>query len=121
MRPSVALTLPASEHVRPLSLPEQDWLLQGRRIRHVVFDRSGDPVRLVVPDPRWMALHKLWLSDKPERNVNKVKKDRQQGELLAHAVAAYMQRSFPVDDVFREGVPEALHPYLRHFSAHGAS
>lgn len=121
MGPSVALTLPASEHLRPLRLPEQDWLLRGRRISHVVFDRSDDPVRLVVPDPRWMALHKLWLSDKPERNVNKVKKDHQQGALLAHAVATHMRRSFPVDDAFLEEVPEELHQYLRHFSVHGVA
>jgi hypothetical protein len=33
-------------------------------------------------DPRWMDLHKLWLADKPQRNVRTKDKDRRQGEAL---------------------------------------
>jgi len=31
--------------------------------------RDGEAARMVVPDPRWFALHKLWMAKKPERNA----------------------------------------------------
>src|SRR3546814_10570655 len=37
---------------KPIPLPEQEWLLPGTRISHVVVGRDGSPARLVVPDPR---------------------------------------------------------------------
>ncbi|HEX4896601.1 MAG TPA: GSU2403 family nucleotidyltransferase fold protein [Solimonas sp.] len=109
-----AATFPPYEELRPPPLPEQDWLMRGTFVSHVLFDLEQQPVRLVVPDPRWMALHKLWIADKPQRNPNKVPKDREQGMRLARAVAVDMHR-FPVGDEFRRQVPEILQPYLRAF------
>jgi Nucleotidyltransferase len=60
--------LPRNEPLAPIGLPEQDWLLPGRRVEHVVCGLDGVPARLVVADPRWFALQKLWLADKPTRN-----------------------------------------------------
>ncbi len=47
---------------KPVPLPEQEWLLPGRYVDQVVVARDGSPARLVVPDPRWFALQKLWLA-----------------------------------------------------------
>ncbi len=117
MAPSIARHYPQGEPLRPIPLPEQEWLLLGRPVRHVVLDRKNEPVPLHVPDPRWMALHKLWLADKPERrerSSRKVAKDREQGLSLAHAVTLHMP-GFPVDDEFRASVPAELQQYLVHF------
>jgi hypothetical protein len=75
--------LPAAEAFDPMaSLIEQEWLLLGSPLRHVVATVRGRACPLYVPDPRWMALHKLWLADKPQRKASKREKDRRQGEVL---------------------------------------
>jgi hypothetical protein len=110
MAPSVAETLPRSESLRPHPLPEQEWLLQGRLVQQVVPASDGTAALLAVPDPRWYALHKLWLADKPGRSPLKVPKDRKQGEALLQAIALAMPR-FPLDEAFMASLPEALRRY----------
>lgn len=89
---------------------EQEWLLNGKPVRHVISDISGYPVPLFVPDPRWMSLHKLWLSRKPERNPAKRGKDEKQGRLLFKAVAEKMQVPYPMNADFVLSLPEELRP-----------
>lgn len=103
--------LPRFEQLRPIPLPEQDWLLPGHRISHVVCGFDNLPARVVAPDPRWFALHKLWLADKAERNPLKKGKDRAQGETLLELVDGYMPH-FPLDDDFAAGLPAELLPYF---------
>src|SRR3546814_8199717 len=71
---------------KPIPLPEQEWLLPGTRISHVVVGRDGSPARLVVPDPRWFALQKLWMSAQGKRNPLKRGKDQIQDTALLDAV-----------------------------------
>ena len=52
-------------------LVEQEWLLCGKAAFVVVATQRHRACPLYVPDPRWMALHKLWLAKKPERNAQK--------------------------------------------------
>jgi hypothetical protein len=108
--PSRAATMDGRERPRPVPLPEQEWLLPGRRIDQVVPCRDGTAARLVVPDPRWFALHKLWLSEKPARNPLKRPKDRKQGLALLDAVAEAMPH-YPLDKDFMAELPAELLPY----------
>ncbi len=111
MPKSLERTLPRTEQLCPFGLPEQDWLLPGRRVEHVVCGLDGLPARIVAPDPRRFALQKLWLADKPGRNPLKRPKDRKQGELLLVAVAQRMP-DYPLDDEFRTDLPEPLQVYF---------
>ncbi len=108
--PSVSPALPPGE-LRPLPLEEQEWLLWGTPLENVVCSLAAKPIpaRIVAPDPRWMALHKLWLSRQPKRRVDKRPKDARQGALLLTAVAERMPR-FPLDDEFEARIPEVLQP-----------
>ncbi len=82
MAPSL-VPLPETEVFEPkVSLLEQEWLLRGRPLSVVVATIRQRACPLYVPDPRWMALHKLWLSRKPERNAMKQPKDLRQGDPL---------------------------------------
>jgi hypothetical protein len=109
--PSLFKTMPRDDEFSPTAtLPEQEWLLQGRPIRHVIVARDGRPAPVFAPDPRWMALHKLWLSQKPERDPTKRPKDKQQGEILLKAVVERMQSSYPVDTDFVMDLPQELLP-----------
>jgi hypothetical protein len=109
--PSVAGTLPRSEPLRPEPLPEQEWLLRGSRLEQVVPASDASAARIVAPDPRWYALHKLWLAEKPARSALKRPKDRRQGEALLRAIRAVMPR-FPIDDAFVVSLPEELRGYV---------
>jgi hypothetical protein len=108
--PSVSPALPPGD-LRPLPLEEQEWLLWGTPLDNVVCSLAAKPIpaRLAVPDPRWMALHKMWLSRQPKRRAEKRPKDARQGALLLAAVSERMPR-FPLDKEFESKIPEALQP-----------
>jgi hypothetical protein len=103
--------LPKNEAFDPMaSLVEQEWLLKGTAVSVVVATVRGRVAPLVVPDPRWMALHKLWLADKPERRADKKDKDRRQGNVLLDAVRHFMQASHPLNVDFVFALPEDIRP-----------
>lgn len=105
--PSRATTMGRRDQPRPVPLPEQEWLLLGRPVDQVAVCRDATPVRIVVPDPRWFALHKLWLSAKATRNPLKRPKDRKQGIALLNAVREAMPQ-YPLDEAFEAEIPEEL-------------
>jgi len=107
--PSRANTLGAKDRPRPVPLPEQEWLLLGRLVDQVIGCRDGSPARIVTPDPRWFALHKLWMSAQAKRNPLKRPKDRTQGLALLDAVATAMPH-YPLDDAFEASLPNELQP-----------
>lgn len=106
--PSVMSTLSKDEVFATAAIPEQEWLLLGKPIRRVVCAKDISPAPLFVPDPRYMALHKLWLSKKESRRNDKKGKDYKQGELLMDAVVRNMQTSHPVNLDFVLELPDDL-------------
>jgi hypothetical protein len=105
--PSRAATLYRTDQPRPVPLPEQEWLLQGRPVDRVVICRDGSPARIVAPDPRWFALQKLWMSGQAKRNPLKRGKDLKQGMALLNAVSVAMPQ-YPLDEAFETDLPEEL-------------
>jgi len=108
--PSRAGGMRPSDRPLPIPLPEQEWLLEGRTVNRVVVARDASPARIVAPDPRWFALHKLWMADQEKRNPLKRPKDRKQGVALLDAIRETMLQ-FPMDDGFRDGLPPELVGY----------
>ncbi|MEI8396982.1 MAG: GSU2403 family nucleotidyltransferase fold protein [Rhodospirillaceae bacterium] len=108
--PSRAGGMRPTDRPLPIPLPEQEWLLEGKTVSWVVVARDGSPARIVAPDPRWFALHKLWMSDQEKRNPLKRPKDRKQGFALLNAVWEAMPQ-FPLDADFRNALPEELLEY----------
>ena len=108
--PSRAGTMVLSDRPRPIILPEQEWLLLGTPVEQVVPCRDGTPAKIVAPDPRWFALHKLWMSDQSKRNPLKRTKDRKQGLALLDAVADGMPH-YRIDEEFVASLPEDLLPF----------
>lgn len=107
--PSRAATLPRTESLRPVpTMPEQEWLLLGEPVSEVVLTRDAKAARVVVPDPRWYALQKLWLAQKPTRNPKKQPKDQRQGALLWELALEGAFPFHPIDDEFVQSVPEEL-------------
>lgn len=108
--PSRVATLAGKDRPRPVPLPEQEWLLPGRRVDQVVPCRDGSPARIVAPDPRWFALHKLWLGAQAKRNPLKRRKDTVQGTALLNAVAEAMPH-YSLGHEFVKSLPDELMPY----------
>ena len=104
------------EPLHPLPLPEQDWLYRGRPLRRIVCGLDARPAPLLVPDPRWFALHKRWLSDKPGRDPLKRPKDRNQAEGVWAAVRERMPH-YPLDEHFTADLPELLQPVYAQLAA----
>ena len=109
--------LPVEEAFKPMaSLIEQEWLLKGTPVSNVVATIRNRACPLHVPDPRWMALHKLWLADKPERKASKKSKDARQGEVLLDAVRYFLPNSHPIDTGFVLDLPEELQPHFNRWA-----
>src|SRR3546814_7776461 len=79
-------------------------------LARTVVARDGSPARIVAPDPRWFALHKLWMSAQAKRNPLKRPKDAKQGTALLDAVAEAMPQ-FPLDAAFAAELPDELAPH----------
>lgn len=115
---STIATMHRSDRPKPVALPEQEWLLPGRRVSRVVVGRDASPARIVAPDPRWFALRKLWLAEQDKRNPLKRGKDRIQGTALLDAVGQRMPQ-FPLDAAFESGLPAELRMHLAAWQAEG--
>ena len=90
----------------------------------MAIDAAGFPVRLVVPDPRAFAVHKLWMSRRADRDPLKRSRDAAQAGAVAGLVARYLPhlpfrtddlRSFPRDVVVQAAslFAGASHPKAR--------
>jgi hypothetical protein len=97
---------------KPEPLEGQEWLLRGKPVDAVLVDFDGWPVALSAPDPRYFALHKLWLSKRPGRPGPKRVKDERQGRALLEAIRRYMPH-YPIDDAFAVDLPDPLRGELR--------
>ena len=114
--PSKVKAMGRNTRPTPVPLEEQEWLLKGRFISHVVVGRDASPARLVVPDPRWFALQKLWLSMQDKRDPLKRGKDRRQGTTLLDAIQEGMPR-FKLDAAFEAELPDELRPQFQNWKA----
>ena len=69
--------------------------------------RDFSAARIVAPDPRWMALHKLWLGNQTKRHPDKADKDRRQGIALLEVIVGTMPH-YPMDGAFVASLPKVL-------------
>jgi hypothetical protein len=101
--------LPSNEPFEPVAtLQEQEWLLRGTPVQCVVTTNKPGTCPLYAPDPRWMAVHKIWLSQKPERKASKKGKDARQGMVLRDATRYFLMDRYPMDLDFVLELPPEL-------------
>lgn len=101
----------------PVPLPEQEWLLPGRRVSRVAVARDGSPARVVAPDPRWFALQKLWMADQDKRDPRKRPKDSKQGLALLECIHQALPGVRLDDADFLAAMPPDLQPYYDRFAS----
>lgn len=66
------------------------WLVSSPKLKQVIIGDDGYPAAMACPDPRAFALHKIWLSEQPDRNPLKKNRDRQQALAVAYLVSRYL-------------------------------
>ncbi len=80
------------------------WHESAPPFEAIAIDARGFPLRMLVPDPRAFAVHKLWLSRQPRRAPLKRRRDHEQAITVAALTARYLPhlpfefealRSFP--------------------------
>lgn len=91
---------------------EQEWLLRGHRMSHVVSDTYGKPTRVVVPDPRWWALYKLWRADQQVTDSPNRIHTREVGMASLYLVLEHMPH-LKLDATFEKELPNVLRHLLQ--------
>jgi len=98
------------------------WHESAPRFEALAIDVRGLPVRMVVPDPRAFAVHKLWLSEEASRNPAKRRRDRMQAEAVAYLTLKYFQHlPFEVSKLksFPKHIVEKAKPLFDVAAIHG--
>ncbi|MCL2524055.1 MAG: nucleotidyltransferase domain-containing protein [Betaproteobacteria bacterium] len=80
----------APADLKPSWLPNMKWLLASEKFQSVVVGQDGLPAPMICPDPRAFAVYKQWLSEQPDREPGKMKRDQQQ----AAATIALVREKF---------------------------
>lgn len=96
---------------KPEVLEGQDWLMLGKPVSAVVIDFEGWPVQISAPDPRYFALHKLWLASRRGRPALKRPKDERQGRAALQAIKDHLPH-YALDNEFVAGLPAPLQSQL---------
>jgi hypothetical protein len=108
---AVAAQYSKAQPWKPKAMEGQEWLLLGKPVNAVLIDFEGWPVHIAAPDPRYFALHKLWLSKRRGRPAAKRVKDERQGKAVLDAIAQYMDH-YPLNTEFVANLPAALRDQL---------
>lgn len=83
------------------------WHESAPPFEAVAIDAKGFPLRMVAPDPRAFAVHKLWLSQQPGRNPLKRRRDHEQASNVAALTSRYL-RHLPFNFEALRSFPRAL-------------
>jgi hypothetical protein len=78
----------------PADMGDLAALMAAPKFSQVVIGRRGDPVTMAVPDPRALALHKLWLSQRQDREPLTQTRDRCQAAALAELILRYLPQYY---------------------------
>jgi hypothetical protein len=71
-----------------------EWLVNAPKLNAVALDERGYPVKLVVIDPRIFALHKVWVSNREDRDPLKRRRDKAQAVTAALIAKRFLGLTF---------------------------
>jgi hypothetical protein len=87
------------DDLEPIEMAGADWLIASPPHTETVIAHDGYPLRIVVPEPRTFALHKLWVSQRPDRSAVKRPRDIEHARVVGELVKTYLQLPFSTDDM----------------------
>ena len=83
------------------------WLESAPPFEAIAIDEKGGPLRMVAPDPRSFAAHKLWVSRRADREPIKRRRDFAQAEAVAQLTATYFEH-LPFNATAMQALPKAV-------------
>lgn len=83
------------------------WQESAPAFESLAIDVKGRPVRLVAPDPRAFAVHKLWMSGRADRSPLKRRRDEAQARAAAALTSRYLTH-LPFDPSALRSFPKPL-------------
>jgi hypothetical protein len=104
--------------IRPAPIVGLQWLVNAPVVEVIVLDERGFPTPMRCPDPRYWAVHKLWLSRRSDRDPQKKIRDQQQADVILRLIAERLPQ-FLLDPGFRQGLPKELAGMLEHQATPG--
>lgn len=84
------LDIPQGNDLTPVEIEGLKWLVNSPKIDLTVLDTRGFPLTMSVPDPRSFALHKIWVSEREDRDPLKQRRDKDQAYLVAELIAQHL-------------------------------
>jgi hypothetical protein len=78
----------------PAELGDLAALVGSPKFSQIVIGKDGTPATMVVPDPRALALHNLWLSQQPDRPQAQKWRVRIQAMALAELILRYLPQYY---------------------------
>jgi hypothetical protein len=92
-------TMKVDADVEATQMPGVQWLLSSPPLEAVAIAEDGYPVRIVVPDPRTFALHKLWVSQRADRQTIKRPRDATHAAVVSELAGQYLQQRLVAKDM----------------------
>lgn len=104
-------TMKAGADLEATPMPGAGWLLQAPQFEQTIIGEDGKPLRMVVPEPRTFALHKLWVSQRDDRSPLKRPRDAAHARLVAHLARKYLRLKFASSDM--QWLPKELRVLIK--------
>jgi hypothetical protein len=102
MQPNKMISSPtfsdAPEDLEAAAIAGQ-WLINAPKFEQIVMGADGRPLWVSCVDPRAFALHKYWLSKRPDREGIKRQRDARQARAAAQVATAYLGLEFNAKDL----------------------
>ena len=108
-------TMKAGADLEATPMPGTQWLLSAPQFEQVIIGQDGWPLRIVVPEPRTFALHKLWVSGRDDRSPLKQPRDRAHARVVADLVKTYMRKPIQARDM--PWLPKELRVEIKNLKA----
>jgi hypothetical protein len=104
-------TMRVGADIEATQMPGVDWLIAAPQLEAIIVGEDGRPVRIVVPEPRTFALHKLWVASRSDRQPPKRARDRAHAFLVAELVRTYLRQPFTIKDM--PWLPQEVRPLVK--------
>jgi len=93
-----------------VKVKNMDWLLSAPKFEQVVISSSGGMATMTTVDPRAFGLFKIWLSDQPDRDAGKRRRDLAQAKAVFTLVEEWLPQ-LSLDDI--KPIPERVRARAR--------
>lgn len=105
-------TMKAGADLEATPMAGVEWLLSSPHFEQTIIADDGWPLRIVVPEPRTFALHKIWVSERDDRADIKRQRDASHAHLVAELARIYLRKPMMAKEM--PWLPQELRSLIKH-------